>query len=203
MSTIKELTYKLWMRLEGGQIPDDTRYTYRELKSYIVSGIALSLKTSYFEQRNLEDFKYGDDSISVTYTANVLQDSNTEEYYSEFTGETISIAGNRFITVSSTGKDRFSTTFVPLRHEEVFISKFQPTIPCIVPFYKENNRIKYIVRNMRDSQVKITERYSVNTNDDAQLTLPLEFENMVVSEAFKLIMPPVVADRENNGIPNN
>ena len=98
---IKTLTYLLWRRVDGGIPTDDSRYTYRELKSYIVAGIASALKSSYFEQRNLEDYKYGDDSITTTYKTTIQTDSETGLKYVPLENKTISIAGGRFTNINS------------------------------------------------------------------------------------------------------
>lgn len=203
-STAKEMVYRLWRRLEGGQIPDDTKYTYRELRGYIRSGIAKGLQDSYFQQRNLEDFKYGDDSISASYVANVLTDATKGLQYVELTSKTISIAGNRFTDINSVNPiSAYAVQYIPIRLEERFIAGLQTEIPCMHYFYKENGRAYFYGKKVTEPSVLVTDRYAIPTVDDAELSLPEEFENQVLEGAFRLLMPPLPADRAIDGVSNN
>lgn len=203
-STLKEIVYRLWHKLEGhNQISDDSKYTYRELRGYVRSGIANALKNSYFEQRNLEDFKYGDDSLSASYLADVLTDSDKQLQYVELTSKTISIAGNRFTDINSANPvSAFATMYVPIRLEERFVAGLQK-VPCMNYFYKEDGRAYFYGKKVNEAQVLVTDRYSLPNDDDKELGLPEEFENQVLEQAFRLLMPVLPADRENNGISQN
>lgn len=203
MSTLKELTYRLWRRLDGGNISDDTKYTYRELVGYIKAGIADALKQSYFEQRNLEDFKYGDDSISATYKATVRYDSEKGLNYVDVKSKTISIAGNRFTSISDVNPvSRFSTMYVPIRTEEILVRRLQPQIPCVVMFYREDGKLYFYNQEVKVKEVRVSDRYAIPTDDNSEMSFPSEFENKVLQAAFMIIMNPTVQpDRANDGVP--
>lgn len=200
---IKTLTYLLWHRLEGSRIPDDSKYTYRELKSYIVSGIAKALRDSYFEQRNLEDYKYGDDSITTTYKTAVQTDSETGLKYVPLTNKTISMAGGRFTMINSTNPvGKLAKTYVPIRLEERIVVSKQPCVPNVVYFYKEEGKAYFYGEQVTESSVYVSDRYAIPTDDDAELTLPAEFENNVLQQALQLLLPnQLPSDRQNNGVP--
>lgn len=201
MSSIREISYRLWRRLEGGFISDDTKWTYRELKGYVVGGIATAMRDSYFAQRNLEDFKYGDDSIAYSYPATVSTDATKGLQYVSITGKSISIAGNRFLDINSMNPaSGLATMYIPLRTEEVFINSLQKSLPCITYFYKENNKAYFIGKKVNEPQVLVTEKYSIPADDDADLTLPSEVENMAFEAAYRLLVPFIPADRANDGV---
>lgn len=202
--TVKELVYTLWRRLENGFISDDSSYTYRELRTYIISGVALSLKQSYLEQRNLEDFKYGDDSITTTYKTSVLTDADSGLKYVTLQNETISIAGNRFTTVSSTNAvNKLSINYIPIRREELLVRKMQPCIPNVVLYYKQEGKLYFYGDKTTETSVFVSDRYAIPKSDESELTMPEEFGNQVIEGALRLIVPTrFPADRENNGVPN-
>lgn len=204
MSSIKELSYRIWRRLENGSIPDDSRWTYRELKGYVISGIAKGLKDSYYEQRNIEDFKYGDDGITTSYKTTVNTDSETGLKYATLNNTTISIAGNRFTSINSINPiGKFAKTYVPIRLEERLIVSKTECVPDVVYFYKDGGKAMFFGDVEPDSQVYVSSRYAIPTDDDAELQMPEEFENAVIQSALALLMPSlnVPSDRENNGVP--
>jgi len=203
MSTLKELTYRLWRRLDGGNISDDSKYTYRELVGHIKAGIADGLLASYNFQRNSEDFKYGDDSITASYKATVKYDTDKSLNYVELKAKTISVAGNRFTQISDANQvNRFSTIYVPIRREEILLRRLQPQIPCVVMFYREDGKLYFYNQEVKTKEVLISDRYSIPTDDNSDLTLPAEFENKLIQNAFILLTNPMVQpDRANDGIP--
>ena len=205
MANIKELTYKLWAKLDGGvQITDDSKYSYRELRGYVISGIASALKSSYFEQRNLEDYKYGDDSITTTYKTTVQIDSETGLKYVPLENKTISIAGGRFTNINSINPiGKYAKNYVPIRLEERIIVANQPCVPNVVYFYKQDGKAFFYGENPTEGSVYVSDRYAIPTDDNAELTLPAEFENIVIQQALQLLLPnQVLSDRQNNGVPN-
>lgn len=205
MANIKELTYKLWAKLDGGvQITDDSKYSYRELRGYIVSGIARSLRDSYFEQRNLEDYKYGDDSITTTYKTTIQTDIETGLKYIPLENKTISVAGGRFTNISSINPiGKYAKNYVPIRLEERIIVANQPCVPNVVYFYKQDGKAFFYGENPTEASVYVSDRYAIPTDDEAELTLPAEFENNVLQQALQLLVPAQFnSDRQNNGVPN-
>lgn len=204
MSSVKEMVYRVWRRLEGSNIPDDSRYTYRELRGYIISGVAKSLRDSYYEQRNIEDFKYGDDGITTSYKTTVNTDSETGLKYATLDNTTISIAGNRFTSINSINPiGKFAKTYVPIRLEERLIVSKTECVPDVVYFYKDGGKAMFFGDVEPDSQVYVSSRYAIPTNDEAELDMSEEFESAVIQNALAILMPSlnVVSDRENNGVP--
>lgn len=205
MANIKELTYKLWAKLDGGvHITDDSKYSYRELRGYIISGIARALRDSYFEQRNLEDYKYGDDSITTTYKTTIQTDSETGLKYVPLENKTISIAGGRFTMINSINPiGKYAKTYTPIRLEERIIVANQPCVPNVVYFYKQDGKAFFYGENPTEASVYVSDRYAIPNDDEAELTLPTEFENIVIQQALQLLLPnQVLSDRQNNGVPN-
>lgn len=204
MATIKEMTYRLWRRLEGSNIPDDSKWTYAELKGYIVSGITEGLKRSYYEQRNLEDFRYGDGNIAISTKQTVLTDTDSGLPYINITNKSISVAGNRFTSISSLNPiSAFSKIYAPIRREEVLLVKLQPCVPNTVYFYIDSNKAFFFGDEEPESEVRLTSKYAIPTDDTVEMSFPTEFENNVLEIAFRLLLAPqVLSDRENNGVPN-
>lgn len=204
MASIKDNVYRLWRRISGGNIPDDTPYTYRELRGYVVSEIKDALRTNYLEQRNVEDFKYGDDSISYSYIANVLTDNTTGLKYVELKGSPISIAGNRFIDINSINPVAIpAINYIPVRKEEMFLLKLQNDIPCMTYFYKDNGNAYFFGSKVNESSVLVSERYSIGDDDEIDLNIPEEIENKAFERAYRLLVPLAPADRINDGVNNN
>lgn len=199
--TQKELVYTIWRKLEGSNIPDDTRWTYRELLGYVKSGLAFTLKQNYWENRNFEDFKYGDDSIAVSYKATLEADPDKGLPYVEITGSTIGVAGNRMLEINSVNPiSAYAVDYIPVRYEELFVIKKQPRTPCMTYFYKENGRAYFYGKGSYDTEVMVTEKYSVPSDDEAELNMPLDFQNQVVEQAYRLIMnAQAPMDRMNDG----
>jgi hypothetical protein len=203
MASTKELVYRLWRKLEGGYIPDDSKFTYRELKGYIRSGIGLALKQNYYESLNADEYRYGADTISATSTITVQTDAVTGLKFITLPASTINVAGNRQnIVTSKNPVARYTTSYVPVRAEEVFVARMQPSIPCVVLYYKEGSKLFFYNGEVTDKEVKLTQRYALPDDDDADLGLD-DYENQILAQAMQLIInPQIPSDRANDGVPN-
>jgi len=204
MSTIREIVFRIHRKLDGGFITDDSKYTYRELRGYVVSGIANALKQSYLEQRNLEDFKYGDDTITTSYKTSVLTDAETGLKYVALANTTISIAGGRFTLINSVNPvGKFARIYAPIRLEERIVVANQPCIPNLTYYYKENDRAYFYGEQTTEAEVYVSDRYAIPSDDDAELNMPVEFENQVILSALQILAPTQFPqDLQNNGKPN-
>lgn len=202
---IRTLTYSLWHRLEDGTIPDDSRFTYRELKGYIRSAIASAMKRNFFENLNADDFRYGDDSVVTTYTnIPVFTEPDTGLQYIELPAQTVSIAGGRNIDIHDRNPlSNWANEFIPIRREEHFVAKLQTPIPCVINFFRKGKKV-YFMGNLDSSVVDVTQSYSLPINDEADLALPPEYELDIIAQALELVAPKIAqADKENNGVHDN
>lgn len=204
MATIKEMVSRLWRRLDGGEPTDDSKFTYRELKGYIISGIAQSLKANYYESNNGgEEFKYGSDNISITTKQTVKLDAETGLKYIEVPTETIAVAGNRQTSITSLNPvSRYATTFVPVRNEEKSVARMQPAIPCVVLYYREDKKLFFYNNEVADTTVKLNQKYAIPNDDNAEITMPADAENGVIATAMQIMGVVVAADKDNNGTSN-
>lgn len=203
MSSIKDLVYRLWDRLDGGLATDDSAHTYRELKGYITSGIALALKQNFYESLNADEYRYGSDNISITITQQVEEDAVTGLKYVDIPFKTINVAGNRLNSITSPNPvQRGATRYTPQRKEEVFVGSLQPKVPCVVLYYKEDNKFYFYNGDVKDTNVKVTQKYALPTDDEVDLGLD-EYENQILQQAMSLTMQVLPSDRSNDGVPIN
>jgi hypothetical protein len=204
MTTIKELVFRLHRKLDGGSITDDSKYTYKELLGYIRSGLKALMKTPYYEALNLDDSRYGADNVSVTTTNTISLDTVTGLKYITTTNETIAVAGNRQVNITSANPvSRYAVTYIPIRQEEVLVNRLQDQIPCVVLFYREGNRFYLFNGETKEKTVKLTERYAIPTDEDAEIVGGEDVANQVIQQAMQLLMNgQVPSDRSNDGVPN-
>lgn len=200
-TTLKSLVYRLWHRLDGSIPNDDSKYTYRELKGYVKSAIAQSLKANYYETLNADEFRYGADNISATTTQTVKEDEETGLKYIDVPTETIAVAGNRQTSITSANPvSRYATQYIPVRNEEKFVARFQPTIPCVVLYYREGKKLFFYNSEVNDKVVKLNQKYAIPDDDNAEITMPTDAENGVIVTAMQIMGVPVASDRDNNGV---
>lgn len=203
MSSIKTITYLLWRRIEGGDIPQTSRYTYKELREYAVSGLLESLKANYYEQLNSNEYRYGSDDITTTTTQQVKVDEVTGLQYVDVPLQTIKVAGNRMLSITSNNPVAVTAVrYVPVRREEVFVINLQPPVPCVVPYYREDNKAFFFGAKVDEKSLKVNQKYTVPTDDDAELTLP-ESEGAIIERALRLLGQQFASDRSNDGVPPN
>lgn len=195
----------LWRNLEGGDIPDDSRFSEAELEKYIRGGLAQAMKQSFYEQLNVDSYRYGDDSISITYTVPVLKD--TGEYgilpYITLPADSISIPGGRSIDITDANPvSRNATTYLPQRVEEVFVGKFQPQVPCVVLYYMEGDKVVFFNGTVGSDEVRVRQRYAIPKDKDQELNFPQDFQNVILAEAIRLCNSEIKPqDRANDGVP--
>lgn len=193
----------LWQKLDGSPPTDDSKYSYEELKGYVRGALAAALKANYFEQLNADEFRYGDDSITSVYKVNVQLDSDSGLKYIEIPATTIAVPNsNRNVNISSANPvNRFSVDFIPTRKEEVFLGKFQKSIPCVVLFYREADRFYFYNEDFKDSAVKVVQKYSLPTDDETDIGIPEEYVPQIIQTAEVLLQTQRPSDRVNDGVP--
>ncbi len=203
MSSIKQLTYAVWRQLSGDNISDDSPYTYKQLRIYVQAGILESLKANYYEQLNSNEYRYGADDLTTTVTQTVKTDEATGLQYVDIPNQTIKVAGNRLLSITSTNPVSSSAiSYVPVRQEEVFVLKFQPPIPCVVQYYRQDGKAYFFNAKTEDKKVNVNQKYTLPTDDDADISLP-ESEGTVIERALRLLSAQFPADRNNDGVPRN
>jgi hypothetical protein len=206
MSSLKQLTYRVWRILEGGDIPDDSRFRYKEIRDHVKSAVFSALKQNYFEQLNAGESRYGDDQLSKIYDATVEEDISTGLKYITLPGEGISVpASSR--TTSIQDPNPFSvwaTEYIPVRMEEAFTYKLQDDIPCVVLYTQTGNRIEFFNDEIETGKkLKVVRKYTVTDNDDEELNLPGEYELQIVDSVTRLLDREIrLNDRQNDGVPN-
>lgn len=207
MSSIKSLTYRVWRILEGGDIPDDSRFRYKEVRDHVRSGIKLALKENYFEHLNAGESRYGDDAMSTIHDAEISTDPNTGIKYVLDPSDSISVPASTRTTdiIDENPFSLYATTFIPVRMEEAFVASLQPNIPCSVMYARMGDRFEFFNDEVEDGKkIKIVKKYSVTKDDEAELNLPEEYELQIVSQVVQILNPEIrPSDRENNGVPLN
>jgi hypothetical protein len=206
MSSIKTLTYRVWRILEGGDIPDDSRFRYAEIRDHVRSAIAFALKQNYFESRNDEDgYKYGDDSITQTTGVETLLDDVSGLTYLELSEVSVSIpASNRLLSISEINPySKTARRFIPVRSEERFLGQLQPDIPCVVLYERNGAKVTFYNDLVEPGEkLRVAQKYTVSQDDDTELGLPQEYELQVVDSVSRILDREIrMADRANDGTP--
>lgn len=206
MSTLKELTYRVWRILDGGNIADDSRFTYREIRDTVRSAIFSVLKANYFETRNSEDeFKYGNDDIFQELIIETKIDDSTCLPYIDVS-QSISVpATNRLLSISDINPySRASKKYIPVRKEERFVGQLQPPIPKTVLYERTGGRIYFFNDTVKEgTPLKVVQKYAITDNDDEELNIPSEYELQIIDAVTKLLDREIrLHDISNDGAPN-
>ena len=200
MSSIKNLTYQLWRRLANGEPSDDDGHTYEELAMYIRQGLAVALKANFYESLNNSEYKYNNVPITVT-TKQTIQIDEEGLQYVEIPQQSITVAGRMLSITSPNPVSTLAVRYIPMRYEEVAVAKNQPPIPCVVLYYREGNKAIFYNYVTEDTVVKVNQKYTLPTDDNADIVLP-DAESMILENALKLLGHQIsVADMQNNGSP--
>lgn len=207
MSTIKDLTYRSWRIIEGGDIPDDSRFRYKEVRDHVRSAIAFALKQNYFEQMNAGESRYGDDTLAKVYDSTIKTDPDTGIRFVEDPADSISVPASTRTTsiVDPNPYSIHATTYIPVRMEEVFVANLQPNIPCTVMYARMGDRFEFFNDQIEDGKrIKIIRKYSVTKDDEEDLNLPSEYELQIVNQVVQTLNPEIrQSDRQNDGVPIN
>lgn len=203
--TTEEIVYAIWRKLEGGFIPDDTRYTYRELRLHVRGALAEALKQDYFAQLNADEFRYVGDSISVRYKAAVSVNPDTGLKTITIPATQINVPSSlRNLSITSLNPvSLFATKFIPVRAEEVFVGQLQPPIPCAVLYYQTGKNIEFYNAEFDDESVMVTQKYALPKDDKVDLGIPEEALPNIIKLVEQQLNPQRASDRDNNGVPIN
>lgn len=200
--TIKELTYQLWRRLSKGDIPDDTPHTYLELSLYVRQGLAIALKGNYYEVINNSDYKYNTADVTTTTIQTVKTDVATGLKYVDIPHKSVAVSSTRMLSITSVNPvSSTAVRYIPVRDEEVSVGRLQPPIPCVVLFYKDDNKAFFYNNEVKDTKVKVNQKYALPVDDNAEISIP-EAGSIIIENALRLMgQLPQVSDRNNDGVP--
>lgn len=201
MATIKTLVYGIWKELDALTPTDDSRYTYRQIKEVVTGAIADALKRDFYEQRNADEFIYGNANYTATYKNIPVQTDTNGLKYVEIPAKTISIPGGRDIDIHpSNHVSLWAKEFIPVRREEVFLGKLQNNVPCVILYYKEDGKAYFFNGVVDDTSLNVTMYYSIPEDDEAEINMPEEFKNLIIQTGVQTLAPQIrPADHNNDG----
>lgn len=199
--TIKELTYLLWRHLEGGNIPDDSRFTYRELRAHIKGIVFRYLKANYFEGLNSDEYRYGDDGLTTLYTVKVNYNDPKHGNlpYLVLPAKPMSLPGNRNVVISEANRiSKWSKRFVPVRQEEVFVGSLQPNIPDVIQYYRSGTDMVFYNGPITDKELNVTIKYSLPEDDNVDIGVLNDYQHQIIIDAVRLVSGEIKPTDINN-----
>lgn len=184
MAKIAELRDLVWRNLEGGFIPDDTRFTKREITLYVRGGISQALKEYNFELLNNSEFKYFS-GYAKTTKKEVKTDPDTDLQYIDSPDKSLAIGGVRNYNISSANPfSRWAVNYVFIRQEEVLVGKLQPNVPNVIQCVIHDNKILFTNGTTTDKQVTLSQKLVIPDSDDDEFDIPEEIVSRAVSIAI-------------------
>lgn len=206
---LKDIIYTLWRNLEGGFIPDDTRFTYKSIRTVVLGCIGDAALDLAFKLRNADpDDPYP--RYYNEYESEVKFDPQGNCFYSEIKGKSLTFDGNRSfdITLAEDYMHRFAVDLVPTNSREWFLLKKLPPVPKVVYYLIGTNRVIFTADMSEIGSVKISQGFSVptegNEDEDVSVIVPDEIGRAVLINALNILNANVrQSDRANDGVPLN
>lgn len=201
MAKISELRDLVWRNLEGGFIPDDTRFTKREITVYVRSGIAQALKENMFELLNNSEFKYFS-GYGKSSQKEVKVDEEGVQYI-DSPDKSLAIGGMRNYNISDPNPfSRWATIYVAIRPEEVTVQKLQANIPNVIQYTIKDNKILFFNGIVKTDKVNLTQTLVIPDSDDDDFDIPEEVVSRAITIAIGLAERELkVTDRTIDGTP--
>lgn len=206
---LKEIVYNLWRNLEGGYIPDDTRYTYGNIRVAVVSVIGDAATSLAMRLRNaIPDDPYptyvSEETVEVKY------DSVSGVNFVELKSKPLSFNGKRTYDVnpSENSFNMHALDFVPILPQEWFALKKLPRVPKIVYYIVMPGRLNFLEGVNAGDKVSVSQSFSIPTAGD-ELTddsaeVPDEIAHEVSIKALTVLREQLKqSDRANDGVPVN
>lgn len=204
---LKDIIYTLWRELEGGFIPDDTRYTYKNIRVVVLASIGEAALELAMRLRNADP----DDPYPTYYSeyeADIKFDSKGNNYYAELQGKPISFNGirNYDVTPSENSFHLHAIDFLPTTHKEWFALKKLPRIPKVVHYIVGTTRM-YFMENLEEGDlITVSQGFSVPTiggeDEDVTTNIPDEIARKVLADSLIILNQEVrQSDRANDGVP--
>lgn len=208
MSNIKDVVFAVWRELEGGFIPDDTRFTYKHIRTIIVSCVGeLALDLSMKLRNANPDNPYPE--YYNQYDSKIEFDAKTGVNYANIQGKPISFNGVRSFDITDS-VDSFhakSVDYLPTTPQEWFNLKRLPRVPNVIHYMVGTNRVVFMTALVDPGSVTIQQGFSVPTagdeNSDIGVNIPDEMGASVISRSLMLLREELrPTDRANDGVPS-
>ena len=206
---LKNIVYTVWRNLEGGDIPDDTRFNYGSIRTTIVGCVGDASLSLAFRLRNADaDSPYP--TYINDYESEVKFDPKGNLHYSEIQGRLLSFNGNRSIDLAPSENylHRLSVDFVPTNSREWFLLKKLPKVPGVVYYMIESKRVAFLGDVAGMDSVRISQSFTIPTigdeSDDENTEIPDEIGRVVMGQALDILNGNLrSSDRANDGVPAN
>lgn len=206
---LKDIVYTIWRELEGGYIPDDTRFTYKNIRTVVVGAIGEAALELSMRLRNADP----DDPYPTYYNeyqSEVKYDAKTNNYYAELKGKPITFNGTRSYDVVP-AEDSFhlhAIDFLPTTPKEWFSIKKLPRIPSVIHYLIGTKRINFMSTVDEGSFVTISQGFSVPTaggeEEDLATNIPDELGRTIITNSLVILRDQLrPSDRANDGVPIN
>lgn len=204
---LKDLIYTLWRNLEGGYIPDDTRFNYKSIRTVVISAIGEAALDLAFKLRRTDpDDPYP--QFYNEYESAVEYDKKGGNFYARIQGKSISLDGVRSFDVrlSEDYMHRLSTEFLPTNSREWFMLKKLPPVPKVIYFLVGTERIVFTADMSDVNSVLISQGFSVplegDEDTDVFVQVPEEIGRVVQVNALNILNGNLrQSDRANDGVP--
>lgn len=206
---LKDIVYTVWRELEGGYIPDDTRFNYKNIRTVVLGCIGESALDLAMKTRNLNP----DDPYPAYYNeyeSEVKFDDRSNNHYAEIKGRPFTFNGVRSydVSFSENSYNAMAVDFVPTSHSEWFNLKRLPRVPNVIHYLSGVNRLNFLADMKEGDSVMISQSFSVplvgDENEDNKTNIPDEIGRSVITNTLIILRDELrPSDRANDGVPTN
>jgi hypothetical protein len=200
--TYQQISEQIRTMLYGGIPSDDASFSLRYIAELVAQEVAVQARKNAFENSNLGDTTYANDTFTSTFTSvPVVYDNLLKQNYSVLPQIPAALPNNQeIVNITPLGIQGRRRQIVLMKNKDKFMQDMLSSVRGFILAYIENGKLYYDnIQEYMFNSVNITMIGAISSDGDllsANLNVPKSVESEIIGKIFQLL-------RASKGLPED
>jgi hypothetical protein len=200
--TYQQISEQIRTLVGNGIVSDDFNFSLRYIAELVAQEVAVQARKNAFENSNLGDTTYANDTFTSTFTSvPVVYDNLLKQNYSVLPQIPAALPNNQeIVNITPLGIQGRRRQIVLMKNKDKFMQDMLPSVRGFVLAYIENGKLYYDnIQEYMFNSVNITMIGAISSDGDllsANLNVPKSVESEIIGKIFQLL-------RASKGLPED
>jgi hypothetical protein len=200
--TYQQISEQIRTLVGNGIVSDDFNFSLRYIAELVAQEVAVQARKNAFENSNLGDTTYANDTFTSTFTSvPVVYDNLLKQNYSVLPQIPAALPNNQeIVNITPLGIQGRRRQIVLMKNKDKFMQDMLPSVRGFILAYIENGKLYYDnIQEYMFNSVNITMIGAISSDGDllsANLNVPKSVESEIIGKIFQLL-------RASKGLPED
>lgn len=201
-TTYQKISEQIRTLVGNGVVSDDFNFSLRYIAELVAQEVAVQARKNAFENSNLGDTTYANDTFTSTFTSiPVVYDNVLKQNYSVLPQIPAALPNNQeIVSITPLGIQGRRRQIVLMKNKDKFMQDMLPSVRGFILAYIENGKLYYDnIQEYMFNSVNITMIGSISSTGDllsANLNVPKSVESEIIGKILQML-------RASKGLPED